>query len=45
MDNMEKSFAEQEFEQSIEAARAAGIPEDKILKSIDDIDRYFLDED
>ena len=33
------------FEGSIEMARYCGVPEDKILKSKEEIDRYFLGED
>lgn len=32
------------FEGSIEMARYCGVPEDKILKSKEEIDRYFLGE-
>lgn len=31
------------FKKSIEEARKAGVPEDKILKTIGEIDRYFQD--
>ena len=30
------------FEESIQTARKCGVPEEEILKSIGDIDRYFL---
>lgn len=33
--------AEKQFQDSIKTARAAGVPEDKILKTKDDIDNYF----
>ena len=32
------------FEASIESARLNGVPEDKILKSLEDVDKIFLGE-
>ena len=45
---IDKSFdktisASDRFEASIELARACGVPEDQILKSIDDVDKFFLE--
>lgn len=36
------SEANKDFLASIEQARKAGVPEDKILKSINDIDNFFM---
>ncbi len=33
------------LQESIDAAREVGIPEDQILKTIEEIDSYFLDEE
>lgn len=35
-------LAKEEFEESIEVARESGVPEHLILKSIDDIEDYFM---
>ena len=37
------STYEKMFKKSIEMAREAGVPEDQILKSIAEIDSYFLE--
>lgn len=34
--------AKKYFEESIEIARKAGVPEDKIIKSKEDLDNYFM---
>lgn len=45
---IDKSFdetisASDRLDASIELARACGVPEDQILKSIDDIDKFFME--
>ena len=47
---IDKSFdetipASDRLDASIELARACGVPEDRILKSIDDIDKFFMEWD
>ena len=45
---IDKSFdetisASDRLDASIELARACGVPEDQILKSIDDVDKFFME--
>lgn len=39
----EKLTSKERFEASVMLARESGVPEDNIIKSIEEIDSYFMD--
>lgn len=42
-DYIREEGTEQAFRESVELARSIRIPEEKILKSVDEVDRYFTE--